>query len=120
MASRPSVLETIQVGVESTPGTAVSADKRIFSLDADADPQIPSELVQAMGNKAPTDIVNQKEWTKLSGKGQLDFNALVYWFSSVLETAGITTPSYNGTWTVSKGTATGGTFTLTFNSQTTA
>jgi hypothetical protein len=120
MASRPTVLETVQLGVETTPGTAVSADKRIFSWDLDCDPVIPTETVESMGNKAPTDVTTQKEMTKVSGKGQLDFNALVYLLSSLLEAPTITTPSYNGVWTVNSGTSTGGTFTLTFNGQTTA
>jgi hypothetical protein len=120
MPLRASVLETVQLAKETTAGTLVAASKRIQSFDLDADPQIPIHMVHPQGWLAPTESVQEKEWTKAALKGEACFNTLAYLLSSLLVQGVISTPSYNGTFTVTKGTATGGTFTLTFNGQTTA
>lgn len=118
--ARASVLETIQLGVETTKGTLVAANRRIQSFDMDADPMIPTEVVRPQGWKSTTEITSQKEHTRCAIRGQLCYNTLAYLLSSLLEEATISTPAGNGVWTVTLTNATGGTFTLSFNGQTTS
>lgn len=120
MPERASVFEGLQFGVETTPGTAVPADKRLFSIGIDSDPDIPSEEVRSMGQKFPTDVVNGKESATLASRDILAYNDIVYILSGLLGAATITTPAHNGVFTVSLGAPSAGNFVLTYNGQTTA
>jgi len=120
MAERATVYEGLQLGVESTAGTAVPALKRLRGLELEITPQMPTEALRPMGNKFSTDVVRQKEHCEGTLRGQVCYTDLVYLLSSLLCEATVTTPTTNGTWTVDLGGAMMGTFTLTYQGQTTA
>ena len=120
MPERATVYEGLQLGVESTAGTAVPALKRLRGMELEITPQMPTEALRPMGNKFSVDVVRQKEHCEGTLRGQVCCTDLVYLLSSLLCEATVTTPTTNGTWKVDLGGATGGTFTLTFGGQTTA
>ena len=119
MPERATVYEGLQLGVESTAGTAVPALKRLRGLDLEITPQTPAEALRPVGAKFAADVVRQKEHCEGTLRGQVCYTDLVYLLSSLLCEATVTTPTTNGTWTVDLGGATG-MFTLTFGGQTTA
>jgi hypothetical protein len=119
MPERATVYEGLQLGVESTAGTAVPALKRLRGLELEITPQMPTEALRPMGNKFSTDVVRQKEHCEGTLRGQVCYTDLVYLLSSLLCEATVTTPTTNGEWTLNLGEATSGTFTLTYQGQTT-
>lgn len=119
MPERATVYEGLQLGVESTAGTAVPALKRLRGLELEITPQTPTEALRPMGAKFAADVVRQKEHCEGTLRGQVCYTDLVYLLSSLLCEATVTTPATNGTWTVDLGGATAGTFTLTYQGMTT-
>lgn len=93
MPERASVFETTLLGVESTPGTAVSPVRRLQCTGFEFAPQVPAEPFTPMGSKSPTTVTRQKEWTEGSIEGVAGFQDLLYLLSGVLTAATITTPT---------------------------
>ena len=120
MAERATVYEGLQLGVESTAGTAVPALNRLRGMELEISPQMPTEALRPMGAKFAADVVRQKEHCEGTLRGQVCYTDLVYLLSSLLCEAEISTPTTNGEWTLSLGEQTSGTFTLTYQGQTTA
>lgn len=123
MATRATVFETLQLGLEATPGTAVPCNRRLQAIDLDMEPDIPTHPVESAGYKASVDLISEKEYTKVSAKGMLAFNDLLYLLSSVFCVSGSPNPTAladaGGVWIVALGAPTAGTFTLSFNGSTT-
>jgi len=91
----------LQLGVESTAGTAVPALKRLRGMELEITPQMPTEALRPMGNKFSVDVVRQKEHCEGTLRGQVCYTDLVYLLSSLLCEATVTTPTTNGEWVVS-------------------
>jgi hypothetical protein len=87
------VFETTLLGVEATPGVAVSPVRRLQATQFEWSPQVPVEPFIPMGSKAATTAVRQKEWTEGDITGVVAFNDLIYLLSSVLTSATPTTPT---------------------------
>jgi hypothetical protein len=120
MSQRAEVLELLQIGVESTFGTAVAASKKILSLKADIDPTIPIEEIRGQGYKSPVGVVVGKEMSAINLSGPAAYNDLVYLLTTGFCQGVNSTPNKLGVFTVTiTGSPTGGNFTLTFDGQTT-
>lgn len=93
MTERASIFETIQIGAETTPGTAVAALKRLQGLTVE--PGIKSEVdtYRPTGVKFPTVSAQAKEWVEATLGGPLTYTDIVYLLSSVIKTV---TPSAAG------------------------
>jgi hypothetical protein len=93
MAERSSLNQISQIGVETTPGTAVAATKRLQSISIE--PSISAEIDQfrPVGSKYRSIATLGKEWVEASIGGRADYNELPYIFSSVINTGVITTPA---------------------------
>src|SRR5579883_2195970 len=94
---RASVLETFQFGVETldNPGARVPANLRLLATSIEADPETPTNDVEADGWKAPVDVTTQKVSTKATIKQtDLSLNDLI-----VLLACGLTNarPNSDGT-----------------------
>lgn len=111
MPLRAQVFERFQLGPEVTEGTPVYPNRRPLGLGLSFDPQIDSEPIREMGNKAPVGMQVFKEHTEGNYQGALGYNEWIYILSSLLCKATISTPSTNGVWTLTVD-ATGGTYTL--------
>jgi hypothetical protein len=97
---RATVYEGVQIGVETTPGTAVPANKRLLGLDIDFDSMTDIKPYRPQGNKFFTTQQVGKEFTSGRIQGVLCFNDLLYLASSWLSNAVITTPANNSKWNV--------------------
>lgn len=93
MPIRSTIAQGIQVGIESTEGTAVAANRRLSSVGFSFDPNIDFDQFRPMGNKFNTLSVPGEDWSGVSYEGQPTYDELVYLFSSLLTTATITTPA---------------------------
>lgn len=93
MPERASIFQTVQIGVESTPGTGVAASKKLPALTISPAVKVETNRYRAMGNKFPTVVVPGKEWVTAGLSGPITYNELVYLLSSVL---GYAAPAQQG------------------------
>lgn len=93
MPERASVFETVQIGVEVTPGTAVAATKRLAALGITAGPDLSSSAFMPRGRKLNTLVVPGRRFTSGTLDGRLTYTEIVYPLASLLGAATITTPA---------------------------
>lgn len=107
MPERATIFQTVQLGVESTPGTSVAANKKLTGLSIAPAIKIETNKYRALGNKFPTVLVPGKEWVEAPVSGPITYNEIVYLLSSVLAYAAPVqqggTPAYK--WTHAPATA---------------
>lgn len=92
MPDNATLNQRVQIGVESTWGTAVAATKRLQSVTVDVDPQVESDAFTPNGNLFPTSNSLTQEWVEGSVSGILTYTEVVYLLSAALGPATITTP----------------------------
>jgi hypothetical protein len=81
-AARADVNIQSQLGVETTPGTAVPADKRFPSIDIEISPEHTKQFFRGAGQKFNTIGVMNKNWSVGSYKGALNYSELAYVLAS--------------------------------------
>lgn len=84
MTERATVLERVQIGVESTPGTAVAANHRLQAIELS--PAIESEVSEQtqVGGKLATVVAKNKEWSTAKVGGAAEFEELTYLLASLI------------------------------------
>lgn len=92
MAERSTISQVVQVGVETTPGTAVAANKRLSSLAFDISPTIETSTFRPSGSKYQTLAILGKEWVEAALSGRATYDEMIYPLSSALTAATVTTP----------------------------
>jgi hypothetical protein len=92
MAERAAVFQNVQIGVETTPGTAVAAGKRLQAMGIRGATQMETSRFRPMGQKWLAIVAPGLEWVEASLDGFGTYNELIYGFSSVLDAATISTP----------------------------
>lgn len=105
---RATVNQVVQVGVESTPGTPVAANKKLQSLSFMLSPNPSVEMFRPSGFKYSTVAALGKDWSSLDVEGQPTYDEMIYALSMVLTTAVVTTPgggSISRDWTFSPSTS---------------
>lgn len=90
MAERATVNQVVQVGVESTAGTAVAANKLLQSLSIQPGIKTEVSTFRPAGSKFTTVAAQGKEWTTAKISGLPTFTEIIYPLSGVLVA---TTPS---------------------------
>lgn len=108
---RANIFERFQLGPEVTEGIPVLPTRRPLGMGIVFSPQIGSEVIKEVGNKAPVGMQVFKEHTEGSFTAAFGFNEWVIILASLLCKPTIVTPSTNGVYTLTI-TATGGTYTL--------
>jgi hypothetical protein len=96
MPERSSLNQVVQVGVETTPGTSVAANKRLTALSIE--PSISAEIdtFRPAGQKYQSLTALGKEWVEADISGRATYTELIYPLSSVINTATMgTNPSTN-------------------------
>lgn len=83
MATRSSVSQRTQVGLESTPGTAVPASRTLQSLTVELNPSVESKAFRPRGYKYATVIAANKEWSEGDLEGTPTYDEIVYPLASV-------------------------------------
>src|SRR5919109_3965922 len=84
MAERATIFQTVQIGVEATPGTAVAANKKLEALSIEPAAQVDIDKFRPMGNKFPTLTQIGKDWVEAGLSGVASYSDLTYVFSSLL------------------------------------
>lgn len=85
MAVRATVNEGIQFGLEVTPGTGVSADKRILGLDSlTLNPIEPINVFKPAGSEAAAEVSRQKVNTEWQAQGPACYLTLPYLLNMLL------------------------------------
>lgn len=106
MAERTEITQVTQIGLETTPGTAVAAGKRLPGLTIDLSANPETKAHRPRGYKYPTVQALNREWSKIKASGQPTYDEIAYLLNSVLGTGVITGASANKTHTFSPGTRT--------------
>lgn len=99
MVARSSIFQTVQVGVESTPGTEVAADRALTALMIEPGPKVDISKYRAMGWKVPSVSSLNKEWVEADLSGAITYNEIVYPLASLMGTQSgvLGTTAYNWT-----------------------
>lgn len=84
MPERTTVAQKVQIGVETTPGTAVPANKLLPGLSIVGEPQSVMQKFRPQGFKYQTIVVQQKEWMQAALSGYPTFDEIVYVLSGVI------------------------------------
>lgn len=87
MAEKATIYQTCQIGVETTPGTAVSATKKLLSASMAIKPRTEFDKYRPAGTKYTTLAAQGKEWSEIAISGKPSYNELPYFFSSLLHYA---------------------------------
>jgi hypothetical protein len=95
---RATISQQAQVGVESTPGTAVPANKLLTSLGFDPSPNLNFAEFAPPGFKFNTVVALLQEWTQSGLTGYPTYSEIVYALASVLDNPTPTTASGVSTW----------------------
>lgn len=99
MAEIASIYQIVNMGVETTSGTAVAAGKRLSGLMIE--PQIKTDISKYRGSgyKFPSVASMNKEWVEADLSGPITYTELVYLLSGVMGTAtSITAGTTDYTW----------------------
>lgn len=85
MPERATLTQGVQLGVESTPGTSVSANKKLNSTSFETKVMAEIEPFRPMGTKYATTEILGKEWSEFEISGMGSYNDAVYLLSSCLD-----------------------------------
>ena len=83
------VFQRVQIGLETTPGTAVPANKELSALGIDPAVEATADLFTPMGKKFPTISALGKEWASAALTGLATYTEMIYPLSSVLGNAAV-------------------------------
>ncbi len=84
MTDRATLNQVVQIGVETTPGTAVAATKRLPALSITPGIQASVNSFRPVGGKFATIAALGKEWIEASIEGAACYNHIVYLLNSIL------------------------------------
>jgi hypothetical protein len=109
MPERSTIFQTAQIGLESTPGTNVPANKKLLATSIE--PAVPMDVktFRAMGTKFPALAAQGKEWVEARVAGQGAYNDISYLLASLMQTPTFTqqgvTIAYKSTHTIANAAA---------------
>lgn len=92
MPERSSVNQVLQLGLETTPGTAVAANRQLTMMDIALGARVDMQSFRPMGFKYQTTKALNREWAEGPVSGGASYNEIVYALSSILAREVITQP----------------------------
>jgi hypothetical protein len=92
MPERSSLNQVVQIGVETTSGTAVAASKRLTALSIEPSVNADIDTFRPAGQKYASLTSLGREWIEADLSGRATYTEIIYPLSSVVDTATITTP----------------------------
>lgn len=101
MSERSTLNQTIQIGVETTPGTSVAASKKLRSIGIEPNITGEGDTFRPAGDKYLAFASLGKEWVEASISGRGSYTELQYLLSSVCNYAAPVTATGATTWTFS-------------------
>lgn len=84
MGEKASIFQTVQIGIETTPGTPIAANKKLLATSLIPAVKVEGDTFRAMGNKYPSFAIINKEWSEAKVEGKLTYNEVLYLLSSLL------------------------------------
>lgn len=87
MPERAIVTQGVQIGVESTPGTTVPANKQFQSVSIAPEIHVDTNNYQPVGQKVDSIVVPGKEWSEFNISGALDYSEIIYLLNGILVVA---------------------------------
>jgi hypothetical protein len=84
VAERSTISQAVQIGVETTPGTAVAANKRLGSIGFNLAPKVESNAQRPIGQKYANLQILGKEWSEAALEGAPAYTELPYILSSLM------------------------------------
>lgn len=108
MAERSAIFQSTQIGLETTPGTAVAAGKRLLSVGFSMSPNPDIKKKRPSGYKYPTLAVLNRESTELGIEGGLTYTEIVYLLAGAMKKV-TPTGATTKTWTFDPSTTLGDT-----------
>jgi hypothetical protein len=94
MTTRATINQVTQLGVETTPGTAVAANRRLTGLQIGLNVRANTQAYRPTGGKFSTIVVEGKEWAEGSVSGPLTYTEIVYLLAGVMN---FSAPTQQGT-----------------------
>lgn len=82
MPERASVVEGVQVGLETTPGTLVAANKRLTATSIRLVPKAETDEFRPEGQKDFTIVTEVAEWSEAAVEGRLTYEEFGYLLSA--------------------------------------
>jgi len=96
MPERSAINQTIQIGVETTPGTPVAATKTLGSIGFAMGINVDSTTSRPTGQKYASQHIVGKEWTAADISGNPSYEELPYLFSSLFSSPEIVPVTEDG------------------------
>lgn len=84
MGEKASIFQGVQLGIETEPGTAVAANKKLLAVSIVPGARTEADAFRAMGNKYSSFVTLNKEWSEASISGKLTYNEILYLLVSLL------------------------------------
>lgn len=84
MGEKASVFQVVQLGLEVTPGTPVTATKKLLATSLVPGTRTEIDEFRAIGNKYSSFATLNKEWTECKLDGKVTYNELLYLLGSML------------------------------------
>lgn len=103
MAERSSLNQTVQIGVEATPGTSVAASKKLRSIGIEPTITGEGDNFRPAGDKFVAFSSLGKEWSEATITGRGTYTELAYLLASVVNFAAPVTTTGVTTWTFTPG-----------------
>lgn len=104
MAERSTLTQLVQLGMESSPGTAVAATKRLMATAFEFGPSVDVQTWRGSGYKYPSVTGLQKEWTEGTFSGPITYTELVYFLCGLVKNVTPSGATLAKTWTFSPAT----------------
>ncbi|MFZ6028039.1 MAG: hypothetical protein ACOYYS_10015 [Chloroflexota bacterium] len=92
MTERASIFQNAQIGLETTPGTAVAALKVLGSLMVTMGMQFETSSYRPSGYRFKTVVAPNKEWASSKISGPISYSEIPYLLESLIKTVTATTP----------------------------
>lgn len=107
MPERSAITQGVQIGVETTPGTNVAADKKLNSMGFIPGVAVDMQRFRAFGNKFATIETPGKEFVEFDLEGVGDYSELIYALAGAIVAPGApsTSDTTAKTWTFTPATA---------------
>lgn len=87
MPERSTIFQTVQLGVEATPGVSVAANRKLQGMSIEPSPNPEVDAFRPMGTKFVTATQLGKDWTEAGLSGRPFYSEIVYALASILKTA---------------------------------
>lgn len=99
MPERSSIFQVVQIGVESTAGTPVAANKLLQSVSMEIGPKVDVSIFRAQGQKFPALAGLNKEWIEGKLSGMLTYTEILYLLAGAIKKVAPTGATLAKTWT---------------------